>query len=358
MDFSKVNIQKILKSAMNNRFSDFSPQDFEDFIAYLFKTNGYEVVQTKYSGDYGVDLIITKGAENISVQVKRYSKSVKVGVKDINQVLGGRDYYKCKSVKVVTTSSFTKPAINLAKNTGADLWDWDTLRKHICDTYLNGMNHFEYFKDKQKANKRNGNLSFKFSKVQYNISMKGGGLGTLIYIKVINNSDKNFNVFLGLPTYISQTNNQFEATAYFSGYFSSGTIYSGCTIEACFVFDYEQLSRVKNGDKLVITNKRGEKSYQNFIKIEHLNESSTENKGCCIATTVYGSSCNPAINLLSAWKDVILANSRIGRLFVRNYYHISPFLTHYFRTRPMLVWITRRVLDTFAFYLKTRYRLN
>ena len=60
MDFSQVDIVKILKKSIDKRFQDFTPQDFEDFIAQLYKDRGYKVEQTSYSGDYGADILIEK----------------------------------------------------------------------------------------------------------------------------------------------------------------------------------------------------------------------------------------------------------------------------------------------------------
>ena len=115
MDFSKTNIQDILFSGIKNRFSDFSPYDFEDFIAQLFKDNGYDVEGTNYSGDYGADVITSKNGIKTAIQVKRYSKTNKVGVKDINQIIGGKEFHKCDKAMVVCTSDYTKQGIKLSK---------------------------------------------------------------------------------------------------------------------------------------------------------------------------------------------------------------------------------------------------
>ena len=101
MNFAKTNIIKILESAIPNRFQDFPPSHFEDFIAQVFKDNEYKVKQTAYTGDYGADLII-KNKIRTAVQIKRYAKSNKVGVKDINQIVGARDYYCFKDAFVIT----------------------------------------------------------------------------------------------------------------------------------------------------------------------------------------------------------------------------------------------------------------
>lgn len=63
-----------MKSGMPNKFMDFSPQDFEDFICQLFRDNDYKVERTKYSGDYGVDLIVKKENEHIAVSLSMISR--------------------------------------------------------------------------------------------------------------------------------------------------------------------------------------------------------------------------------------------------------------------------------------------
>ena len=121
MEFNKSNITKLLFSGIKNKFSDFSPYDFEDFIAQLFKDNSYQVEGTNYTGDYGADVIVIKDNIKIAIQVKRYKESNKVGVKDINQIIGARDYYNCNKAMVITTSDFTNPGRKLSNKTNVEL---------------------------------------------------------------------------------------------------------------------------------------------------------------------------------------------------------------------------------------------
>lgn len=251
MDFSKTNIIRVLESAMPNRFQDFPPSDFEDFICQLFKETGYDVKTTSYSGDYGADLILTKGEENIAVQVKRYSKGNNVGVKDINQVLGAKSYYNCKSARVITTSSFTKAGKDLASQTQTELWDWARFQKVICDTYLEGKDYYEYFKASVVKNAEDRKFDFEVTKVEYEQQMKKIGSCTVIYTNMKNLTNRNISVSLLFPVFISQHNRQIEASYYFEGYFSGGTIYTGCTVELSFIFSSEQLPRVRSGDKII-----------------------------------------------------------------------------------------------------------
>lgn len=47
-------------------------------------------------------------------------------------------------------------------------------------------------------------------------------------------------------------------------------------------------------------------------------------KGCFIATAVYGSYDAPEVIILREFKDKVLINNRLGSLFVRLYYRLSP----------------------------------
>lgn len=346
---------------MPNKFMDFSPQDFEDFICQLFRDNNYKVEHTKYSGDYGVDLIIKKGNENIAVQVKRYTSANKVGVSDVNQVLGGKDYYKCNGAMIITTSSFTKQVRNLAEKTGVDLWDWNKLQKYICNTYLDGKDYQSYFKDKSTLQVSSEPFDFEIIQVVYNQLMKGNRTSTLITVGIKNITDKNYDVVISLPTYITSDNNQVEANYYLNGYFKSGTIYSGCTVESCFVFDSEQLSRVGVGDKLILEMSysdnisHSDKTIKKFINIEHRVPSKNAKTGCFIATAAYGTPFSQEIEILRYWRDVALKRSFVGNMFINVYYFLSPPIANFIKDKPVLRKSVLMILNPFVKFLKKKY---
>lgn len=334
MDFSKTNIISVLEGAILNRFQDFPPSDLEDFICQLFKESGYDVKQTSYSGDYGADLILTKGDEKIAVQVKRYSKGNNVGVKDINQVLGGKDYYNCKSARVITTSSFTKAGKNLASQTQTELWDWARFQKVICDTYLEGKDYYEYFKASVVMNAEDRKFDFEVTKVEYEKLMKKIGSCTLVYTNMKNLTNRNINLSLLFPVFISQHNRQIEASYWYEGYFSGGAVYAGCTVELSFIFRSEQLPRVRNDDRIifrwteddydVITQEcRLSRDYVHpfDLSIQKGNVSSTEK--CFIVTMCYGRDSRECRQMIH-FRDSFLNNFRLGSLIVESYYRYGP----------------------------------
>ena len=105
--------EKILKNLNLNSIDKMTGFEFEEFIGYIFKKIGYEVIVTKKSNDQGIDIIAKDNFTKIGIQAKCYSGSV--GNKAIQEAVAGKSYYKCDKVIVITNSSFTQSAIELAK---------------------------------------------------------------------------------------------------------------------------------------------------------------------------------------------------------------------------------------------------
>jgi len=179
MEFSEVDIQEVLKHSLPKRFQDISPTDFEGFIAQLFSDLGFDVEQTPYSGDFGADLIVRKFEKCTTVQVKRYADTNKVGVHDVNQIIGAKAYYKCDMSMIITTSDFTNPALRLIEEVNIKKWNWDDLHKNIRDTYLDGKDIYAFFPE-LITNIEEGMLELEITKIDYNIQMETGGLYTLM----------------------------------------------------------------------------------------------------------------------------------------------------------------------------------
>ncbi|MDP2852078.1 MAG: restriction endonuclease [Gallionella sp.] len=96
-----------------------SGTEFEEFLAGLFRAQGYAAELTPLTGDYGADLILLKDGQRIAVQAKRYVGSV--GVSAVQEALSGQAYYQCDTAWVVTTGAFTTNALELAKKSGVKL---------------------------------------------------------------------------------------------------------------------------------------------------------------------------------------------------------------------------------------------
>jgi restriction system protein len=90
---------------------------------------GYSVQATPVSGDWGADLILTRDGERTVVQAKRYTKSV--GLEAVQEAVTARAKYHCSRSIVVTNSTFTRQARELAFANGTELWDREKLTKEL-----------------------------------------------------------------------------------------------------------------------------------------------------------------------------------------------------------------------------------
>lgn len=87
---------------------------FEQYLEVLFGNLGYKVERTRYVGDYGADLIAHKD-----------------GIKSVQEAVGAKGMYGCTAAIVVTNSTFTRAAAELAKANHVVLWDRDRLVETI-----------------------------------------------------------------------------------------------------------------------------------------------------------------------------------------------------------------------------------
>ena len=106
-----------------------SGAEFEEFLYNYFNDIWYKFEQTKATGDQGVDLIAVKEIAKIAIQAKCYSQPV--GNHAIMEVFAGAKFYNATKCRVITNSTFTKSAIELARSNGVILWDREVLREKL-----------------------------------------------------------------------------------------------------------------------------------------------------------------------------------------------------------------------------------
>lgn len=95
---------------------------FEVFCAQLLEKRGFtDISLTRASGDFGVDILAQKEGITFAIQCKRYQTPV--GVKAIQEVYAGREYYDCMVGVVLTNQYFTAPAVEAAKKLKILMWD-------------------------------------------------------------------------------------------------------------------------------------------------------------------------------------------------------------------------------------------
>jgi restriction endonuclease Mrr len=113
---------------------DLSPRKFEELVASILEDMGLDIQLTKATRDGGTDIIASvKNALTsllILVECKRYAPDNKVGVDIIRNVAGVHTLKNPAKSIIITTSSFTKDAKEIAKEleTKIDLKDYEDLK--------------------------------------------------------------------------------------------------------------------------------------------------------------------------------------------------------------------------------------
>ena len=102
---------------------------FERRLAYLFRSAGYHVEQTRARGDYGADLVLERNGLRTVVQAKRWTKNV--GVKAVQEAVAAKPMYRCECAMVVANRYFTQRARRLAEANNVTLWNRDDLVREL-----------------------------------------------------------------------------------------------------------------------------------------------------------------------------------------------------------------------------------
>jgi len=102
---------------------------FEKFMANFLRQQGYRVEETPLSGDQGVDLILPDfDGKRVAIQFKRWTRPV--GNAAVGATFAGIVHYGADEGWIITTSTFTSKARELARSTrvrlidGKELAEW------------------------------------------------------------------------------------------------------------------------------------------------------------------------------------------------------------------------------------------
>lgn len=107
------------------------PLEFERYVAKLLQHRGFTQVRLTEKYDYGVDILAHKDGITWGVQVKRYSGLVKAEA--VRQVFTALVRYKCDRAMVITNSTYSRPARELAADNNCVLIERDELASWIVD---------------------------------------------------------------------------------------------------------------------------------------------------------------------------------------------------------------------------------
>lgn len=113
-----------------DKIDEMDGRSFELFTGDLLFRNGFENINvTQASYDFGVDVIAEKDDVKYAIQCKRYNGPI--GVSAVQEVIASKSLHDCHVACVLTNSSFTPAAVELAKKNLVILWDRKKLQKFI-----------------------------------------------------------------------------------------------------------------------------------------------------------------------------------------------------------------------------------
>ena len=112
----------VFRGKKHYQWDDMEGHEFEHFCAELLKRRGFKEVRvTKGSGDFGIDILAERDGISYGIQCKNYTAPI--GVKAVQEVYAGRDYYDCMVGVVMSNQYFTGPAVEAAKKLKIVPWD-------------------------------------------------------------------------------------------------------------------------------------------------------------------------------------------------------------------------------------------
>jgi hypothetical protein len=102
------------------------PDEFETWVGMLFTLRGYEVQNTQYVADHGVDLVVTgEGVMRGLVQCKRYRGTV--GEPAVRELYGTHMHENADYSWLTTTGAISRKAREWAAGKPIELWDGQRL---------------------------------------------------------------------------------------------------------------------------------------------------------------------------------------------------------------------------------------
>jgi restriction endonuclease Mrr len=105
---------------------EIAPRKFEEIVAELFRKEGFDVELTQATRDGGADIIALSRRMNIRqkmiIECKRYKPENRVGIAVVQRLLGVKTHMNANMAVVVTTSSFSREALAVARER---FWDLD-----------------------------------------------------------------------------------------------------------------------------------------------------------------------------------------------------------------------------------------
>jgi predicted outer membrane protein len=115
-----------------------SPYEFENFVGEVWSELGWETEVTKGAQDRGIDVVAQRDDKTELIQVKRYAIDNKVGSNEVRKYATlYQQESDADSIALVTASSFTRQAEELADDLDVRTIDGDYLYDYVKESGIN-----------------------------------------------------------------------------------------------------------------------------------------------------------------------------------------------------------------------------
>jgi hypothetical protein len=351
MDFNTLDIRRFLIDSIPGRFSHLSPDEFESFISYLFQVDGYEIEPISKKSDQTANFLANKDKISLVIRVLRNFPDQIIGEYEIQQASAAKDFYEVDQSWIITTSGFSESARTLAEVSDIELWDWESLNNALNELFFEGKTYLDF----ADSAPRKIIVSEKEPAIKLKVKWAAQeGVGEEWYnltVIVSNNSEENLYVYLDLPVLIDTKKVQTSAEKWADGEFVAGMIYAGASVHTNAFFKRSRLGERPPGGKVVVTYHEREPPATYHI------DARLKGEACYFVTYCYSRE-SPEYFLMTKYRDEILEDSLVGRLFIRSYYFLSPFFVTWALKNKVLDLFIRKVVRVAIFKVKHFYHVN
>lgn len=318
MTFPPPDPRRFLLESIPNRFSQLTPEDFGNFVRYLFQLDGYEVQPTVTSVDLGYHISAKKDSSSLVIIPMHGQGEEPVEIESIRKAIQARELYHADQSWVITTSTFTPDARSFAEHSDVELWDWNTLYEGICQLFFEGKSHLEYAPAPVWKEESSDALSDFKLKVKW---VPQEGVGKEWYnleVRISNPTERNVYVHLELPVLIDLRQNQIAADQWGDEDFVSGLIYGGATVKTNAMFKAGKIGERPLGGKVIVTYHERDETPKTY----HIS-ATLRGEACYFVTYCYGRG-SAEYQLMIEFRDQVLAQNLFGKIFIKCYYVLSP----------------------------------
>lgn len=272
---NKDNLLEIVVGGLKSRFQNISPFQFEKLIQLILKDYFADAYLTKKGGDFGGDVIcINESGSKIVVQCKRYKKGSNVGNKYIDNVISSLIYYEAEKGIIITTSGFTKSAIEIAEKAGIELWDWYKLQDVLSSVLNEGEPLISLLKkDTIRVNTLDSILDIRFSSLESFWMQRGGKdlgkRGNFINFEIINKTSDVLQVDIEMPVIINK-NRQYDIDSWWTGYFTNGVIFPRAIVTSGIIVEIDKVGDLANDTFSLFVEVKASIKGSNNVLTDHL----------------------------------------------------------------------------------------